>query len=139
PAEASRGLPRTVLAAVADRDKPAAVQILTGLADLGFTLYASEATARALAEAGLAVQPVDITNHQAEELVAARRVGLVINTTSGGRRAGTNGFRLRRAAAEARVPCLTSLDTARALLQVLCAIARGDVVPPAPLAGPAPM
>ena len=42
-------------------------------------------------------------------------VSLVVNTTSGGRGVLMDGFDIRRAAVEARIPCLTSLDTAGAL------------------------
>ena len=43
----------------------------------------------------------------------------VINTITGGRMALRDGFAIRRAAAEKRIPCFTSLDTARAVAGVL--------------------
>jgi carbamoyl-phosphate synthase large subunit len=45
-------------------------------------------------------------------------VGLVINTPPRGKQHDTDGFRIRRCAVEHGVPCVTSLDTARALLTV---------------------
>jgi carbamoyl-phosphate synthase large subunit len=39
----------------------------------------------------------------------------VINTVTGGRPVLQDGFEIRRGAAESRIPCLTSLDTASAL------------------------
>jgi carbamoyl-phosphate synthase large subunit len=43
----------------------------------------------------------------------------VINTITGGRIPLRDGFHIRRAAAEKRIPCFTSLDTARAVLEAL--------------------
>ena len=45
------------------------------------------------------------------------RLRLIVNTPTKGRRADRDGFRLRRMAVEHRIPCVTSLDTARVLLQ----------------------
>lgn len=47
------------------------------------------------------------------------RVRLVINTLTEGRRPERDGFRIRRTAVERGIPCLTSLDTAAALVEVL--------------------
>ena len=43
----------------------------------------------------------------------------VVNTITGGRISLRDGFHIRRAAAEQRIPCFTSLDTARAVSEVL--------------------
>jgi carbamoyl-phosphate synthase large subunit len=43
----------------------------------------------------------------------------VVNTITGGRIPLRDGFYIRRAAAEKRIPCFTSLDTARAAAGVL--------------------
>jgi carbamoyl-phosphate synthase large subunit len=43
----------------------------------------------------------------------------VVNTVTGGRIALRDGFHIRRAAAEKRIPCFTSLDTARAAAEAL--------------------
>ena len=43
----------------------------------------------------------------------------VVNTVTFDREALQDGFQIRRAAAERRVPCFTSLDTARAAVESL--------------------
>jgi carbamoyl-phosphate synthase large subunit len=43
----------------------------------------------------------------------------VINTITGGRIPLRDGFQIRRMAAEKRIPCFTSLDTARAAVQAV--------------------
>ena len=46
-------------------------------------------------------------------------VGAVINTVSGRRGPLKDGFQIRRAAVERRIPCFTSLDTARVAVEVV--------------------
>ncbi len=43
----------------------------------------------------------------------------VVNTITGGRVSLQDGFQIRRAATEKRIPCFTSLDTARATVEAL--------------------
>ena len=50
------------------------------------------------------------------ELIGEGRLSLVINTPTHGRRETSDGFKIRRAAVEHGIPCMTSLDTAAALL-----------------------
>jgi carbamoyl-phosphate synthase large subunit len=47
------------------------------------------------------------------------RVQGVVNTMTGNRTPLRDGFEIRRAAAEHRLPCFTSLDTARAVAESL--------------------
>jgi carbamoyl-phosphate synthase large subunit len=49
------------------------------------------------------------------------QIALMINTLSSDKRIEREAARIRRAAVEAGMPCLTSLDTAKALLMSLAA------------------
>ena len=123
---------RALLASIADRDKADAVGLVRRFVDLGFTVYATDDTARYLAEHG--VHAIHVSkNGDAEtalRLVYERAVSLVLNTPTRGRTPGRAGFALRRAAFERHLPCFTSLDTAAAFLDVLTAIKAGEI--PAP-------
>mgnify|MGYP000226960703 CR=1 FL=1 len=46
-------------------------------------------------------------------------VDAVVNTVTGDRQALQDGFHIRRAAVERRIPCFTSMDTARAAVESL--------------------
>ena len=46
-------------------------------------------------------------------------VDAVVNTVTGDRETLQDGFEIRRAAVERRIPCFTSLDTARAAVESL--------------------
>jgi carbamoyl-phosphate synthase large subunit len=112
----------TVLATIADRDKGEAIPILKKLAGLGYELCATAGTAAAMKEAGLAVQVVKKVREGSPhivDLIRANKINLVINTLTRGKAPERDGFQIRRAAVEYGVPCLTSLDTTRAILDVL--------------------
>lgn len=115
----------TVLATMADKDKEEAWPILAGFANLGFRIAATEGTARFLRERGLSVEVVNKLAQGTPNLaddIRAGRIQLVINTLTKGREPARDGFRIRRTAVEHGVPCLTSLDTAASLLEVLSTI-----------------
>ncbi|HEY6103774.1 MAG TPA: carbamoyl-phosphate synthase large subunit, partial [bacterium] len=105
---------RTVLASVADRDKADAIPILAAFARLGFRIMATGETASALEGAGVEVERVE-----ALRAVEGEGVALVINTPTRGRDPSRPGFSLRRRALARRIPCVTSLDTARLIAEIL--------------------
>ena len=57
------------------------------------------------------------------DIIEDGSVGAVVNTVTGDRSIMQDGFHIRRAAAERRVPIFTSIDTARAAVESL---ARGE-------------
>lgn len=111
-----------VVFSIADNNKEEALSVAQEYAALGFTLRATAGTAQALRKAGLNILELG----EALPLIRSGEVGLVINTPTRGKGPSRPGFQLRRATAEYRVPCLTSLDTAWALAIVLRSLRRGD-------------
>ncbi|MGB9802788.1 carbamoyl-phosphate synthase large subunit [Desulfofundulus sp.] len=127
---AGYNIPRngTILATIADKDKKEALPILRGLANLGYNICATAGTAAFLQENGLEVERVNKVREGSPhivDLIRAGKIHLVISTLTRGRAPERDGFRIRRAAVEHGVPCLTSLDTARAILEVLISIQEG--------------
>jgi carbamoyl-phosphate synthase large subunit len=112
-----------VLVSVADRDKPEALPIIRKLSQLGYKLYATEGTASMIEAAGLKVNVTTKKLHEGHpnvvDVILDGSVNAVINTVTGGRIPLRDGFQIRRTACERRVPCFTSLDTARAAVQAL--------------------
>ncbi|MFQ3610358.1 MAG: carbamoyl-phosphate synthase large subunit [Fimbriimonadales bacterium] len=112
----------SVLLTLAERDKPEGVRLAQSLHQKGFQLLATEGTAHTLREAGLPVQSVPKIGQGKPDLLdylIGGRVQLLINTPSPDHRAEQQGLLIRRTAVERGVPCLTSLDTAWALLKAL--------------------
>jgi carbamoyl-phosphate synthase large subunit len=115
------GVPFTggLLATVADADKVEALPLLKEFADLGFHLYATAGTATLLNEAGVPAETVKKISEGTPNLIDVihgGKIALLINTISKDKRIEREGAQIRRASVERGVPCLTSLDTARALL-----------------------
>lgn len=112
----------TVLATIADRDKEEVIPIIKGLVDLGYTICATSGTAASLRQAGLPVEQVNKVHEGSPniiDLIRANKINLVINTLTKGKTPESDGFQIRRTAVEYGVPCLTSLDTTRAIMEVL--------------------
>jgi len=112
----------SLLATIADRDKAEALPLIAELAHLGYTVYATEGTAQALAREGIQVQRVNKLEEGPPHIVDLIRGGtldLVVNTISRGKAPQRDGFKIRRAAAEHGIPCLTSLDTFQAVVRVM--------------------
>ncbi|HEY4685406.1 MAG TPA: carbamoyl phosphate synthase large subunit, partial [Dehalococcoidia bacterium] len=92
----------------------------------GYRLYATEGTAAVISAIGLPVEQVakrlDGGHPNVLDVINAGLVDCVINTPEGGRPTTLqDGFQIRRAAAERRIPCFTSIDTARAAAEALLA------------------
>ncbi len=125
--------PCAVAITVNDRDKPAATLLAQRFHDIGFTIYATGGTARAIRRLGTPVSEVAKVHAPGAvtipELIASGDVDLVVNTPLG-RGARGDGYEIRRAAVQARVPCITTLSGASAAIQ---AMARAWKVDPKPL------
>ncbi len=114
----------TVFLSTHDRDKPALVPVARRLSALGFRLVATEGTARAMVEAGLAVEPI-LKVHEgrpnSEDAIRSGEIQLVINTPVG-RQAAHDDKYLRRAAIDYAVPAVTTLAGARAAVEAIAAL-----------------
>jgi len=118
---------------VNDRDKPAATLLAQRFCDIGFRIYATGGTARAIRRLGTPVDEVAKVHAPGmvtiPELILSGDVDLVVNTPLG-RGARGDGYEIRRATTQARVPCITTLSGATAAVQ---AMARAWKVDPKPL------
>ena len=115
-----------VLITVADKDKAEVVPIIEGFHWLGYDLVATAGTAALVRSLGIDVTEVPKLADGSTTIVDIIRSGTcaaVVNTPTLGKTVDRDGFLIRRAAVEARVPCLTSLDTALAVVTALRASA----------------
>jgi carbamoyl-phosphate synthase large subunit len=109
----------TVFLSLADRDKPAGLEVARAFGAMGFSLAATLGTAGYFRSQGLDVDTLvakvgeEGVASDAVELIAQGKVQLVINTPRGlGPRA--DGQHIRMASITYHVPCLTTLAAARA-------------------------
>jgi carbamoyl-phosphate synthase large subunit len=112
-----------VLFSIADRDKGEALPIIRMLAAAGIKLYATEGTAAMLEAAGMGVNMITKKLNEGHpnvvDLIVDGTISAVVNTTTGANAPFRDGFFIRRAAAEKRIPCFTSLDTIRAAAETI--------------------
>ena len=125
-----------VLLSIADRDKREAEPLIRQLAEHGYTLCATEGTASMIEGMGLEVRmttkKLTEGHPNCVDVIRDGTVHAVINTTSGiggtatspSGQALRDGFHIRRAAVERRIPCFTSLDTAT--VAVHASVSRND-------------
>jgi carbamoyl-phosphate synthase large subunit len=119
----------TILVTVADKDKEEAIPIIKGFAQLGFNIIATKGTAEALQAAGLPAQAVNKLGEGSPhiiDLIQEDKIHLVINTLTKGKMPEREGFQIRRASVEHSIPCLTSLDTTKVMLEVLQELNQGQ-------------
>jgi len=113
----------SLLLSIADRDKAESVPLIKKLHSLHYGLYATEGTAAMIDSAGLPVRMVTKKLSEGHpnviDVIRDNCVSGVVNTVTGGRIPLKDGFSIRRAAAEKRIPCFTSLDTARVAIEAL--------------------
>ncbi|NLZ93415.1 MAG: carbamoyl-phosphate synthase large subunit, partial [Firmicutes bacterium] len=111
-----------LLATVADKDKAEAIPLLQKFSKLGFKLYATAGTAKALQATGcevLQINKIAEGSPHVVDMISSGQIDVVVNTLTKGKKPERDGFRIRRAAVELNIPCLTSLDTTKAILNVL--------------------
>ena len=112
----------SILLSIADRNKAEAVPMIKDLADVGYGLYATEGTAAMIRALGIqvaAVPKLDEGHPDVLDVIADGTVDAVVNTVTGDPGVLRDGFEIRRAAVDRRIPCFTSLDTARAAAESL--------------------
>ena len=111
-----------LLITIADRDKAEAVPWLKLLGEQGYRLYATGGTAALMRRLGLEVTEVAKVGEpepNSYSIVADGTVDGVVNTVAEVAVAMRDGFEIRRAATERRIPCYTSMDTARAAIEAV--------------------
>jgi carbamoyl-phosphate synthase large subunit len=130
-----------VLVSLADRDKAAGLPVARRLVELGFEIAATSGTAGFLRANGVPIvlmvdkvfeeDPLVVGTPQegtvdAVWLLRSRRVSLVINTPQGvGPR--MDGYRIRLAAQQVGVPCITTIAAARAATEAIAAGREGPL------------
>ncbi len=113
-------LPRhkRMIITVKDADKGEAIEIGKRFEKLGYTIYATRSTAKALNDAGVKAKKVNKIQQESPtvmDLILGHKIDLVIDTPTQGRDKSRDGFLIRRTSIETGVNCITALDTAKAL------------------------
>ncbi len=109
---------KRMIITVKDADKGEAIEIGRRFEKLGYTIYATRSTAKALNDAGVKAKKVNKIQQESPtvmDLILGHKIDLVIDTPTQGRDKSRDGFLIRRTSIETGVNCITALDTAKAL------------------------
>ena len=118
----------SVFLSVNSRQKAEGVEMGRKFADLGFQIYATRGTAKALRNAGLrcrTVMKVAEGRPNVLDLITDRRVDLIVNTPSGAH-AFEDEKRIRSAAIQQAIPSMTTLNAAKAAVNGIAARKQGQ-------------
>ena len=113
----------SVFLSVNSRQIAEGIAIARKFAEFGFQIYATRGTASSLRAAGLACRTVMKVNEgrpNALDLIANRKVGLIVNTPAGPY-AFADEKRIRAAATQQGIPSMTTLNAAKAAVNGIAA------------------
>ncbi|MBS6397065.1 MAG: carbamoyl-phosphate synthase large subunit [Clostridiales bacterium] len=113
---------KNMIMTVRDEDKAEAVEIARRFEALGYNIYATKGTAKALMNADVQVRLTRKLEQESPnilDLILGHQIDLVIDTPSQGVDKSHDGFVIRRNAIETGVNVLTAIDTAKALVTSL--------------------
>ncbi len=112
-----------VVFTIADDGKEEALDLAKRFETIGYTILATNGTAKFLSENGVTTQLVNKIGEDAQNdipaLVKTGKVQTIINTVGTKRTADEDGEIIRRSAIEHGIPLFTAMDTANAMLKVL--------------------
>jgi len=104
-----------ILISVADHHKPEITNMIKELNSYKYSFYSTEGTSKLIRDIGIDVQTVNrigMGYPDMLDLILDNTITAVINTVTGEKKILEDSFKIRRAAAEKRIPCFTSIDTA---------------------------
>ncbi|NCB91615.1 MAG: carbamoyl-phosphate synthase large subunit [Clostridia bacterium] len=113
---------KNMIMTVKDEDKAEAAEVAKRFEALGYRIYATLNTAKALKEAGvkaIRTNKIEQSSPNLMDLILGHKIDLVIDTPSQGVEHAQDGFLIRRNAIETGVNVLTAMDTAKALVTSL--------------------
>jgi carbamoyl-phosphate synthase large subunit len=99
-------------------DQEHATELGSKFLSLGFEVYATDGTAKHIKGAKV-LKKIAEGEPNVPSLLTKKLIGLVINTPTKGKQSGTDGFKIRRAAIEANIPCITNIEAALALADAI--------------------
>ncbi|MDO4966694.1 MAG: carbamoyl-phosphate synthase large subunit [Lachnospiraceae bacterium] len=120
----------TVLISVNDHDKPELVDVAKGFDELGFNILATGRTYEMIVEAGIPATKIFKLNQgrpNVLDVITNNEVSIVVNTPNDQQGADDDSY-IRKGVIKARVPYVTTMAAARASIEGIKAMKKGDSV-----------
>jgi carbamoyl-phosphate synthase large subunit len=124
----------TVFISVKNKDKRSIIFIAKKLSDLGFSIIATEGTAKVLKKSAIDVMPIQKIQEGRPNILDYMKNGkinLIINTPATGKAPRKDEIRIRSTAVTQGIPCVTTIPGAQASVNAIEALLKGklDVKP----------
>ncbi len=113
---------KNMIMTLRDEDKEEGIEVARRFEALGYRIYATVGTAKALNEAGvkaIRTKKIEQESPNLMDLILGHEIDLIIDTPQQGAEKSKDGFLIRRNAIETGVNVLTAMDTANALVMSL--------------------
>ncbi len=113
---------RNMIMTVRDEDKEEMIPVARRFEALGFRIYATRGTSKALVNAGIRcfqIRKAEQESPNIMDLILGHELDLIIDIPGSGIKGAKDGFSIRRSAVETGVHVITAVDTARALAESL--------------------
>jgi carbamoyl-phosphate synthase large subunit len=117
-----------IFISVKDADKDSILDIVKDAEELGFELVATKGTAEAVEEHVNieTIRKVSQGSPNIRDAMLENEIALIVNTPSG-RQSADDGYHIRRLAVELRIPYVTTLAGARAVLKAIKNVKDGEI------------
>lgn len=118
-----------VFISVRDEDKVKILDIAREFINLGFEILATRGTGKFLIENGIPckiVKKVSEGRPNVVDLIINKEVDLIINTPTGGKKQYSDGYKIRRAAVDFKIPYITTITAAKAAVLAIKSIKKNN-------------
>lgn len=117
-----------ILFSLADRDKSEGLQIAKALLRRNYKIFATDKTYEYFVKNKIECQLIEKIG-LIKRLQEKNDIDLMITTATIGKDKKRKGFAVRRTAMEFNIPCITSLDTANAVIFAFSGISKEEILP----------
>ena len=100
-----------------DVDKEEGIDLIKKYMELGFKVYSNDETLNYLRNKGIEADEMSLS--EIIDTIPEGNISIIINTPTKGNNVGTKGFKIRRRAAEYKIPVFTCIDTAESYLKAI--------------------
>ncbi len=114
----------SVAISLKQEDQERGAKLAEKFKEAGFEVYATSGTAKHIPFAHV-LNKISQGSPHIVSLVREKKIDLVVNTPRAGKNSATDGYKIRRAAIESNIPCITSIEAAERLADAILLMQKG--------------
>ncbi|MFA5106196.1 MAG: carbamoyl-phosphate synthase large subunit [Candidatus Micrarchaeia archaeon] len=114
----------SVAISLKQEDQERGAKLAEKFKEAGFEVYATSGTAKHMPFAHV-MNKISQGAPHIVSLAREKKLDLVVNTPRAGKNSATDGYKIRRAAIESNIPCITSIEAAERLVDAILQMQKG--------------